>query len=445
MVSSGKVNRNKKKILPDKYLYTFPNGLKLIVVEWHSLPMVHIDLMIKTGAFSEPIEKAGLAQAAVYLITQGTATRQAMQIAEETDFIGAKLINNSEEDASYLSFTVLKKHLPRGMEIFKDVLMNPSFPIEELERWQKRTIAAIAQEKADPSAVASKKFKKFVFGDYPYGNIMNENTVNKIGKDDVKNFYHAYYRPNNSVLVIVGDVNAKKISAEIKKLLRDWKRRPVARIKTGAPPVTSRYAIQFINKEDSNQAQIRFGYVSTRRDNTDYFPIVLLNYILGGGGFSSRLMKEIRSTKGYTYGINSNFYLYKNSGMFSITTFTKNETVPDVVNEIMHQLKVIKEKGISDEELRNAKSFYKGSFARRFERPEIISDQILDIELYGLGDEYLDTFKSKVDAVTKKKINNAILAYIQTESAAIVILGKAQDYAKEIKKIGKTETKEYNE
>ena len=434
-----------KKILPDKSIFILSNGLKLIVVEWHSLPMIHIDLMIHAGTFSEPAKMAGLAQATSYLPSQGTSTRHATRIAEEIDFIGAKLRNDSQEDASYLSLTILKKHLAEGLEIFNDLLLNPSFPKEELERWQKRTIASIAQEKADPSIVASRKFKNFAFGDYPYGNIITENTINTITQDEVKNYFYELYRPNNSVLVIVGDVDATIIADDMEKLLAQWENKSVPSSPASVPSSTPGYAIQFINKADSNQAQIRFGYISISRNSPDYYPVVLINYVLGGGGFSSRLMKEIRSVKGYTYGINSNFNLYKHSGLFAISTFTKNENVPDMIKEIINQLKLLKEKGITDEELKNAKSYYKGSFVRRFERPERIADQILDTELYGLGDEYLDTYRSKIDEVTPQQIEKVIEKLILTDRANIVIVGKAKDYAETLKKLGKTELKDYSE
>jgi zinc protease len=425
--------------------YDLSHGLRVIVVEWHSLPMVHVDLMIKAGTYSEPEEKSGLARATAFLLTQGTHLRSAMRIAEEIDFIGAKLYNDSKEDASYLSISVLKKHLPKSLELFKDLIVNPLFHATELERWQKRTIASIAQEKADPSTVATKKFKKFAFGGYPYGNSISEQSVNRITQDDVKNFYGNFYKPNNAVLAIVGDIDSQQIAKDIQKLLEPWNHEPVPITAPHTPPEASGFLIQLINKEDLNQAQIRFGWPSIKRNNPDYFPIVLLNYILGGGGFSSRLMKEIRSSRGYTYGINSNFNFYRYSGLFVIATFTKNEIVPSMLQEIKNQLKLITEKGITDEELHDAKSFFKGSFARRFERPDLIADQMLDLALYELDNNYLNTFKSNIDAVTREQIHQAIHHYILTDSAHLVIVGKSQDYAHLLATSGSIQHLDYHE
>lgn len=442
---SQKIFSAEKRIIPAKKVYNLSNGLKLIIVEWHSLPMVHLSLMIKAGSILDPQDKAGLADATAYLLTQGTKTKKALEIAEEIDFIGAKLSSRSEEDASYLELTILKKHLDKGLHIFQDILLNPSFPQEEIDRWKKRTIATLAQEKAEPAVIATKKFKNFIFSSYAYGNIISENSINKITQADIVNFYEKYYRPNNSVLVIVGDVNYNNMQKEIKKSLNKWQKAPIPAFNFSEPPKISGINIQLLNKEDLNQAQVRFGYITAKRNNPDYFPIILLNYILGGGGFSSRLMKEIRSNKGYTYGISSSFDMFKYSGLFTIRTFTKNETVPEIISEIINQLNLLKEKGITDEELNHAKSYFKGSFARKFERPEKIADQILEVELYNLGDNYLDNYKTQIDAVTAEQIKNVINKYITPESAGIFIFGKAKDYADEIKKLGKTEIKDYSE
>jgi len=445
LMNNQKALSSEKKIIPLKKVYKLSNGLKLITVEWHSLPMVHFSLMIKAGSALDPQDKAGVADATAFLLTQGTKSKNALQIAEEIDFIGAKLSSQSEEDASYVELTILKKHLDKGLDIFQDILLNPSFPQDEIERWKKRTIAVLAQEKAEPAAIATKKFKNFIFGSYPYGNILSEKSINEISQKDIAEFYEKYYRPNNAVLAIVGDINPESIKKNISKLLGKWENKEIPAFQPPAEPKFTELEIQLLNKEDLNQAQVRFGYITTKRNNPDYFPIILLNYILGGGGFSSRLMKEIRSNKGYTYGINSSFDMFKHAGIFSIRTFTKNETVPAIVEEILNQLKILKEKGVTEEELNHAKSYFKGSFARRFERPEKIADQILDVELYNLGDNFLDEYKSRIDAVSIEQVKEVINKYIQVDKAGILIFGKAKDYVEEIKKIGKVEVKDYSE
>ncbi|OGF64538.1 MAG: hypothetical protein A2Y62_06825 [Candidatus Fischerbacteria bacterium RBG_13_37_8] len=433
------------KILPATKRIRFANGLTLILVEWHSLPMVHIKIMFKTGTIDVPPEKAGLAEAAVYLPSQGTDSKNAMEIAREIDFIGAKFNSKSREDASHISLTILKKHLHKGLALLNDVLLHPQFLTEELERWKKRTLSSLAQEKADPSITVSKKFKKFIFQSCPYGNYPIETTVHAISRTNVSDFYHSYYTPNNATIVIVGDVIPDEIVDEVNTLFSKWKpsELPPESVVEVSPP--DHFTTQLINKDDLNQAQIRYGYITTNRNTPEFFPILLLNYILGGGGFSSRLMAEIRSNKGYTYGISSAFLLYKYSGIFVISTFTKNEIVFSMINEIRNQLHILKNNNVTEEELFAAKSYFKGSFAQKFERPETISDQLLYVELYQLPEDYFDTFKSNIEKVTIQDIKNAIEHFIHPDRAGIVILGKSNTYMNDMNTLGTVELKNYND
>lgn len=435
----------KEKILSNKKIIKLQNNLTYIIVKWDALPIIHIDTMIKAGSFHEPLDKAGLAEATIYLCTQGTSSRKATEIAKELDYTGAKISTISKEDASYLRLTFLKKYINKAIDIWSDILLNPVFPPEEFNRWQIKTAATIAQEKAEPSLIANKKFKKFLFNNCPYGNYPTESSIFNISQDDVKNFYNRYYKPNNSVISIIGDIEYKEAENIISKLLEKWNAAslPVNQIPKLSTP--KNFKFQLINKADLNQAQIRYGYPSVARNTPYFFPLILMNYVLGGGGFSSRLMTEIRSKQGLTYGIASSFYFLKNAGLFYIQTFTKNENLLRMINEIKNQLFLLKNSYIEESELNTAKSYFSGSFVEKFERPEKISEQILDVELYELGEDYLDLYKANINRVTIDEIQECIQKFIHTDYAKITILGNVSNFQNDIKSFDEFEIQNFNE
>lgn len=435
----------KEKILSNKKIIKLQDNLTYIIVKWDALPIIHIDTMIKAGTFHEPLAKAGLADATIYLCTQGTPSRKATEIAKELDYTGAKISTISKEDASYLRLTFLKKHISKAIEIWSDILLNPVFPQEELNRWQIKTAAAIAQEKAEPSLIANKKFKKFLFNNCSYGNHPTESSIFSISQDDVKNFYCNYYKPNNSVISIIGDIEYKEAENIISKLLEKWNTNQIPANPIPNISTAKNFKFQLINKSDLNQTQIRYGYPTVARNTPYFFPLILMNYVLGGGGFSSRLMTEIRSKQGLTYGIASSFYLLKNAGLFYIQTFTKNENLLRMINEIKNQLFLLKNSYIEEAELNAAKSYFSGSFVQKFERPEKISEQILDVELYELGVDYLDLYKANINKVTIDEIQECIQKFIHTDHAKITILGNISHFQNDIKALGEVEIQNFNE
>jgi len=438
-------NFKSETILPNKKRVVLNNNLIYNIVKWQSLPVVHIDIMIKAGILNEPIDKAGIADATAYLCTQGTISRKAIQIAQELDYIGAKLSIFAKEDASFIRLTFLKKHLNKAVDILKDIITNPTFPAEELDRWKIKTAATIAQEKTDSSSFANKKFKKFIFGNCSYGNYPTEVSLSHISRDDLIEFYKCYYKPNNAVASVVGDLQFKEAEKIIENLLEGWKPSLIP-----SKPITNvaeidAFKVLLINKEDLNQAQIRYGFPTTKRNTPFYFPLILVNYIFGGGGFSSRLMTEIRSKKGLTYGIASAFYFLKYAGLFYIQTFTKNKNVILMINEIKKQLQELKKSKITNSELESAKSYFCGSFVQKFERPEKISEQILDVELHELGENYLDSYKYNIDRVSLDDAVQAIDMFINTDFAKITILGNVAEFEDDIKPLGEVEIQNFNE
>lgn len=403
------------------------NGITLLFVETHALPMVNISVAIKAGAIYDPPEKGGIASLTAALLDEGTKSRSSKQIAEEIDFIGGRLSASGGEDFSSASLVVLKKDLVTGMDLLSDILLNPVFPEEELERKKKETIAAIISEKDDPGAVASKAFYKAVFQGHPYGVPVegDEDSVSRITRDDIEKFYQQYYIPNNTIIAVTGDLKYKEAVSLIEKSLKQWKK---AKLKLPDVPSVNKVVKSDSIRIDRNitQSNIVLGHTGISRDNPDYYSVTLMNYILGGGGFESRMIKEIRDKKGLAYSVYSSFDVNKYPGSFSVVVQTKNETATEAIEGIKEELKKIREEQVKDEELKDAKAYLTGSFPLRLDTNAKISNFLVLVEFYNLGLDYINEYAKKIDAVTKDDILRVAGKYIDTERYITVVVGKQE-------------------
>ena len=403
------------------------NGITLLFVETHALPMVNISVAIKAGAIYDPPEKGGIASLTAALLDEGTKNRSSKQIAEEIDFIGGRLSASGGEDFSSASLVVLKKDLANGLDMLSDILLNPMFPEEELERKKKETLAAIISEKDDPGAVASKTFYKAVFQRHPYGIPVegDEESVSRITRDDIEKFYQQYYKPNNTIIAVTGDLKYKEAVSLIETSFKQWKK---SKLKLPDVPSVNKVAKMDSIHIDRNitQSNIVLGHTGISRDNPDYYAVTLMNYILGGGGFESRMTKEIRDKKGLAYSVYSSFDVNKYPGAFSVVVQTKNETATEAIEGIKEELKKIREEQVKDAELKDAQAYLTGSFPLRLDTNAKISSFLVLVEFYDLGLDYINEYAKKIDGVTKDDILRVARMYIDTNNYITVVVGKQE-------------------
>ncbi len=419
------------------------NGLKVIVVEHHELPIISLRLVCKAGSQYDPPGKAGVTNFMTGLLKKGTESRSATDIADEIDYIGGKLGAGSGWSATYVTCTVLTKHLDTGLDLMQDISLHPVFADDEIERLRQQTLSSIENSKDQPASVAEDAFNEWLFGDHPYAfpTEGTEETVKGITRADIVEQYNRIFIPNNSVLFIVGDIKPKQAFKIAERAFGDWREGEVPRVEFPSVQSPKGYRIRLINKPDATQAQIRIGHLGIARNNTDYFPIVVMNYILGGGGFSSRLMKVIRSEKGLTYGIRSSFSARLQPGPFTISTFTKNETTSEAIEETIKLLKAYQEEGPTDEELQEAKSYLTGSYPLNFETPDNIAGQLQAIEIYNLGSDYIEKYRSRVNAVTKEEVRQAARKYLHPDDLLIVVVSNADEVKENLEKLAPVEVR----
>ncbi|MEW6687140.1 MAG: pitrilysin family protein [Candidatus Edwardsbacteria bacterium] len=409
---------------PKVYRERLKNGLLVLIVERPQLPIVNLSLMIKSGATAEREEKAGLANLVSALLTKGTKNKTAGEIAEMVDFLGAKLSTRCEHDASYLSLSMLKKDFAAGLDIFCDLLLNPTFKQEELERRKSEIIAELIRRKDDPHLVGQETFNETIFGRHPYHCPVEgyTNTVKEIMRTDLEDFYQNFYRPNNSVLAIVGDVKRKEVLTQIKKLLKVWEAKFVFSLSYSPPSTFQKSQLKFVQKKLS-QAYIYLGFVGLSRKNPDFYAVRLMNYILGGGGFASRMTNNIRVKQGLAYDVDSYFEARLQPGPFVASLQTKNESADTALKSLLYEMRRLQETPVSEEELSEAKSFYTGFLPFRIETNEYLSELLLAIELHNLGQNYFQDYFRKIEEVTVEDIQRVAREYLCPDRFTLVIVG----------------------
>ncbi len=403
------------------------NGMVLLLSEKHDIPMVTVNMAITAGGTAEPRDKAGLASITAALLTQGTARRTANQISREIDFIGGSLSTSGGEDFASAGLRVLKKDIRTGLDLLSDVLLHPVFDQKEIDRKVKETLAEIERQKEEPSVVAGNAFAKAVFGANAYGRT-NEDVaayLPRLTRQDVLAFYEERYSPNHAVIAVVGDVTEKEIVPLLNEYFKSWQKKEQGLPAPVRPPVIEQTAVRKIDK-DISQANIAMGHIGISRENPDYYACTVMNYILGGGGFSSRLMDNIRDNRGLAYHISSGFAARKEPGPFQINVQTKNESANEVITETLKEIRRIRSELVSDKELNDAKAYLTGSFPLRMDTSAKIAGMLTSIELYNLGLDYPQKYPVLINAVTREDVRRVANKYLDPDKMVIVVVANQE-------------------
>jgi zinc protease len=405
------------------------NGLTLLTVERHNLPMVKVAVSLNAGSLMEPAEKAGLANLTASLLTEGTQSRTSREISEAIEFVGGSIGASGGADYSTVSLSILKKDVDLGFDLLADIILNPSFPEDELIKKRERIKASLKAREEDPAFVATKAFKKAVFGDHPYGRLVSgsDKTLDDISRDDVVNFHESYYVPNSSIMAVVGDISAAEVTVLLKRYFSAWHAQNVEKNELMLPKTKERKIITV--DKDLTQATIELGHLGVSRDNPDYYALSVMNYILGGGGFSSRLMLNIREEKGLVYDIHSFFAAEKYGGRFQVGLQTKNESANIAIREVLNEIRRIKTEPVTDSELSDAKSFLTGSFPMRIETSSRIAGFLVAVEYYDLGVKYIDNYPGYINSISKEDVLRVAKKYLDDVNFTLVVVADLEKAA----------------
>lgn len=410
--------------LPPVTERTLPNGLRLLVVEHHELPVADFLLLVGTGGEADPPDKPGLATLVAAMLQEGTTTRTSLEIAAQEALLGANVNTSGGWDASTIRLHTPTTNLDSALALFADIALRPSFPPEELERLRQQRLTNLLQLRDRGPAIADRAYAAILYGpNHPYGRPLGgtEASTEATKREDLQRFYQAHYRPNNATLIVVGDVQPADIEARIARLFGEWQRGDVPKTTYGSVERPSRTTIYLIDKPGAPQSSVRIGTIGVPRSTEDYFALEVMNTILGGS-FTSRLNQNLRETKGYTYGARSGFDMRREAGPFTARAEVTGTKTDSSLIEFMKELRGILDT-VPQDELEKAKRYLQLGLPASFETTTDISFQLAPIAMYGLQLDYYNSYVQRIGAVTQADVQRVARRYIDPEKFAVVIVG----------------------
>jgi len=408
---------------PDRIV--LPNGIIVYILEDHELPIVNLSAMIRTGSLYEPADKIGLAGlTGAVMRTGGAGALTGEQVDEEIEFVGAEMESGIGLDAGSASLNVLKKDLPRGIALFSDMVMRPTFSQDKVDLAKKQAIEAIRRRNDHPAAIAGREFNKLLYGaDHPYARESTEATITAMTREDLVAFHARYYHPNTTMIAVTGDVTRKEIARLLTRAFAAWKRQPVE-----WPPVplvkdVEQSSVNYIAREIT-QTQVRIGFMGVTQGDPDYFAFSLLDDILGGQAFTSRLFREVRTQAGLAYSVGSALIPgHFDRGSFLLYAQTKAQTTGQAIAALLEELQRIRTAPITEQELDDAKQAFLNSFVFSFSTSSQIVGRQMSLEYYGLPADFLERFRSNVARVTVPDLERVALRYLQPQRMVVLAVG----------------------
>jgi zinc protease len=419
-----KVEGNPEFTPPPVVRRKLSNGLEVVIAERRDLPILTLNLVLKGGQNLEDYGQQGLAELMTDLMTEGTKSRDTMELAGDLSKIGASLRAGSTRESSSLSLTTLTKYTDKALELFTDVLLNPSFPEQDLERLRKQKLASLLRRSDSPTAIAGIVFPKVLYGEkHPYGRIDTVETVKGLTRDDVVKLYDRLFHPNNGALIVAGDTTPDEIVAKLETALKDWKPGEVLTDTAVVVPELKATPLYLVDKPGSAQSVLAVGQVGVPRSTPDYFPIVVMNTVLGGQ-FSSRINLNLREEKGYTYGARSEFVFRRGAGPFAAQTSVQTAVTKEALSELVRELtEITKDRPPTEAELANAKDRLIKGFPSRFETTFGLANQLEDLVLFDLPNDYFTTYQQKIEAVKAADVARVAAERITPEKLTILVVG----------------------
>lgn len=408
--------------------FKLANGLQVFVVENNKIPRIAYSLLIDYTPVKEG-ELAGLADITGQMLRTGTTSLSKDQLDEEIDFIGANISTSS----TGIYASGLKKHNEKILQLVSDILLNPSFNSEELEKLKTRTISALETSKNEPGAISERVSKKLMYGeDHPYGESMLEKTVKNINADMCKAYYGSYFRPQISYLAVVGDITLAEAKAAIEKYFGAWQQTEVKKDELPVPAQPKNAVVAISDRPDAVQTTLNVCYPVLLKPGTeDAIKARVTNTILGGGSF--RLFNNLREKHGFTYGAYSSLVADKYIGRFEANTEVRNSVTDSAVNEILFEMKRMRDELVPDDELSLVKNYMSGGFALGLENPQTVANYAINTARYNLPADYYVNYLKNLAAVSADDVKAMAQKYIQPDNAYIVAVGKASEIAPRLK------------
>ena len=412
------------------------NGLPVWIVELHKVPVAQINLVVLSGTSQDPAGRFGVASLTAAMLEDGAGSRSALEIADAVDYLGADLSAASASDATVVRLHVPAARLADGLPIMADVALRPTFPKDELERQRQQRLTNIIQARDDPATIAAVGFSRLLYGrGHRYGtpSFGTAETIKAFSTDDLRSFYNGAFRPDNAALLAVGDITADRLIPLAESAFGGWKAAGGAAPAAALPAVDQPAAreVDLIDKPGAPQTQIRIGWIGVPRSTPDYFPLVVLNTVLGGS-FSSRLNMNLREKHGYTYGASSSFDMRAAAGPFAAGAGVQTDKTGEALKEFFNELNAIG-KPVPADELARAKNFVALRYPNGFEATGDVSRRLEDAIIYKLPDDYFSKYVQNIQAVTPAEVQRVAQKYIQPSRFIVTVVGDRQQIEPQIR------------
>ncbi len=400
------------------------NGIPVLLVELHKVPLVEIHAVVRAGVSTDPAGKSGLAHLTAAMLDRGAGSRTALEISDTEDYLGAQLEAGASWDSTTVELNVLVARLSEALALLADEVRRPTFPAEELERVRKELVTELLQWHDQPATIARVALARALYGEHPYGRVPEgtEASVRSMAQSDLKAFHAALYRPGNLTLVVVGDTTPAALLPRLDEAFGSWK----APASAGAPAVPAARQVRqrevwLVDKPGAAQSEIRIGRIGPPRATSDYFPLVVMNTILGGS-FTSRLNHNLRETHGYTYGAGSRFEFRLSTGPFFAGAAVQTDKTGPALTEFFKELEAIR-KPIGEEELQKAKNYLALRYPSGFETTGEIAGKLKDMVLYDLPADYFESYVARVQAVTAGDVERVARQFVDPGAVEVIVVG----------------------
>jgi len=431
-----------KLALPTITRFTLPNGLAVMVIPDDRLPLVSLQMAVRAGRGDEPRARLGVAEFAANMLVKGTAKRNALGIAKAIDFVGGTLSADASFEATLLSCSVMAKDLGTCLTLLPEIVTQPAFPAAEIETMRQLMIAGVRQRLDDAGQLAAAHLQNLLWGDdHVRGWVVDEDALAAIRRDDLVAWHKQWFSPSNTLLVVAGAVDPKKLEADLGKAFARWKKTAVPPHPSYKQPSLSGTKIRLVDKPGQTQSQIRIGQFGIRHADPRFFDTLVWNYALGGGAFSSRLMQVVRVAGGKTYGASSSFDRNLDRGSFVTATFTRNAEAVATIKLLQGEIRKMAKDGPTEAEVADAISNIAGSYAIRFQSAGDVAGALLAAELHDFGDEYLANYALAVGQVDVKSAREAASEILDPSNYVLVIVGDAREVEPQLKQAGWRYTK----
>lgn len=406
---------------------TLPNGLRVIVTKQGTIPKVSMTLTILSGYSSDPADQTGLAALTADLIQEGTKAKNSRQIRREVFAMGGSLTAAASQDYTSINARALSEFSTPLMNIVADVALNPTFPEDELAIAKQQHLQGVLQQKASPQFLANRTFRQALFGDHPYSRTSETDaTLKLIDRNKLVAFHRDHYRPGNAFLLIVGAVEPDAMIAAAEKAFGGWAKGDVPAPTFPAPPALTGRRIYFVQRPNSVQSSISLGNLAIKRSDPRWFELTLANTIYGGA-FNSRIVRNIREEKGYTYSPGSILTGFKDAGFYRFAADVRNEVTAATLTEVFKEIDLLRSKGSEGAELTGAKQYLRGNYAIQIASQAGLAATLNNVYVFGLPKDYPETFGAKIAAVTPEQVKAAAATLLGSENSVIAIVG---DWAK---------------